>query len=236
MRNVVASLFVIIFFGVLFFSSTPFLLEKSVAIFATEKVFSAPTQFLNSLTANGEEAYEALFKENQILKAEVLRLRKKAYESTSGSRRIVAKVYSTYPFNNRNLIMINAGKRDGVEVNAPVAVEGTFLLGRISEVFSDYSIVSTIFDAGWELPVKVENDSINALLIGGREPRLTLIEKSKLILDGATVYTAEQGFPYGMHVGTINEARDELANTFQEASLVFPYEVSLLTEVSVLLP
>src|SRR5689334_2713591 len=55
---------------------------------------------------------------------------------------IVAPVYSRYPFNLKNEILIAAGGNDGVKVGDVALFQGS-LLGSVEKVFSDSALVQT---------------------------------------------------------------------------------------------
>ncbi len=180
--------------------------------------------------------FKELILENQKLKAQILALSKSSYALEENEREFrVAKIYSSYPFNNRGLVAINAGIKDGVSSGMTATVGGYILLGQVTEVFESYSLVRTIFDAGWELPVKIGSNNTEALLAGGREPELTLILKEKTVKSGEPVYSAGRDFPYGLTLGEVGEIREDVGAAFREASLKLPYDVSTLQEVSVIL-
>lgn len=146
---------------------------------------------------------------------------------------LVAKVYSTFPFNNKNLIAINAGSIDGVAIGMPVSLEGNILIGQIIEVSERQSIVRTIFDKDWSIPVRVGVAQYDALLVGSQNPRLTLIDKTNNVSIGDQVISAKRDLPYGMKVGEVSQVNDLVASSFKEASLVLPYDPKDLREVAI---
>lgn len=178
----------------------------------------------------------ALMEENARLKAELLALSKNPYaKQTNEHKYLVAKIYSVYPFNNRGLVTINAGSEDGLELAQAVAAEGYLFFGQVVEVHDGWSLVRTIFDPGWEMPVKIQDDSIDALLRGGRRPELTLIGKDNKISEGQTVYVAGKGMPYGVKVGELTAPVNNIGNAFQNADLLLAYDPGNLNEVSVII-
>ncbi|MEK7163031.1 MAG: rod shape-determining protein MreC, partial [Patescibacteria group bacterium] len=94
------------------------------------------------------------------------------------------KVFSTYPFNIKNQISINAGEKQGIKISAPVILGKDILVGQVIEVFENYSVVKTIFDPNWQLPVRIGKDEINGLFQGGGEPKINLIDKEKPVQAG----------------------------------------------------
>ncbi len=147
----------------------------------------------------------------------------------------MAKIYSTYPFNLRNLLTINAGAKNGVRVGMPATIDGKLLLGRVIEVLEDKSIIQTIFDRDFSLPVRAGEKEINALLVGGQIPRLSLIDKSSNIEEGNGVFSAGQDFPYGMAIGAVGAISGSFANSLLEADLEVPYRISDLREAAILI-
>jgi len=190
---------------------------------------------------SGSEKYSrefaALALENTRLKAQLLYLSHVPRQETAGSERhLVSEIYSTYPFNHRGFISVNAGAGDGVRAHAPVTIDGFTFFGVITEVASSYSVARTIFDTGWQLPVKIGEDSVDALFVGGREPRLTLIVKSGAVADGDSVYLASRDFPYGLKIGEVKNVHGELGSAFREADIFLSYDAQALHNVYVLLP
>lgn len=153
---------------------------------------------------------------------------------SNGLEALIAKIYSTYPFNHRNLLTINAGSKDGVRIGMPVAANGTLLLGQVSEVWENKSLVQTIFDKDFSLPVRSGSLEADALLVGGQTPKLSLIEKNSVVNENDPVYSAGRNFPYRMAIGKIGFVTAAADNSLREASLVLPYQISDLREVVIL--
>lgn len=165
--------------------------------------------------------------ENEVLMAEIA-------ERQSAQQPLLAVVYSTYPFNNRHEITVTAGLADGVKIGMPVAV-GSAFFGRVKDVFENYSVIQTIFDKDWKSAVRVGAGGVDALLIGGQEPRLAMVDKMASFKEGDKVYTASQGFPYGTLIGSVAAVSDNPTGVWQEAILELPYRFNELREVSILL-
>ncbi len=210
---------------------------KHFIVARVESVVKTQVGFLATLTGSDPSSRElaALALENSRLKAQILFLSKEPREEETGGRgHLVAKIYSTYPFNNRGLVSVNAGERDGIRPGMPVTVDGYTFFGSVEEVAESWSSVRTVLDAGWELPVKVGSDSVDALLVGGREPKLTLIVKSGEVSEGDPVYLASREFPYGLKVGEVKGLRGELGSAFREAEVGILFRLYELTEVWIL--
>ncbi len=153
----------------------------------------------------------------------------------NGRKVLVAKIYSTYPFNSHNFLTIAVGSADGVQTGMAVTADGTYLLGQITEVFEHYSYVRTIFDKNWQISVRIGKGQHDALLTGGQQPMLTMIDKSSVVVDGDQVVTASREFLYGMKLGQIAGLREQAGVSFQMGELAVPYSQNGLKEVAVII-
>ncbi len=177
-----------------------------------------------------------LLRENQSLRAQLAANTLTTPLLLPSDRRVIlARVYSAYPFNDRGLLSINVGSLEGVREKTPVTIDGTLLFGVVEQVFKDYSLVRTMYDPEWKSAVKLGSRRVDALLKGGREPRLTLIVKGKPVAEGDSIYSASRDFPYGLAVGEVGKLQSGQADAFDEAPVVFPYELSDINEVYLLL-
>ncbi len=186
----------------------------------------------------------ALRQENQNLLAEIQRAAVLgASESVSvlpkataasGTYR-TAKVFSTYPFNMKNQITVDAGELEGVRVGMVVTVGKSILLGRVKEVLPRVSIVQTIFDSQFEIPVRIGVEEVDSLFEGGGEPKVVLIDKAKRVEVGDVVLSADSSFPYGLKMGEVSEIRGGAAGIFKEAVVKTPFILGEIREVNLLI-
>ncbi len=152
----------------------------------------------------------------------------------NGRSALIAQVYSTYPFNNHSILTIAAGSEDGVKVGMVVTTDGNYLLGQVTEVFENHSNVRTIFDKNWQLSVRIGQQRVDALLISGQQPLLTMIDRKSIVLEGDEVVSASRDFPFGMKIGTITGVQEAREVSFQEGRLAMPYQENDLKEVAVI--
>jgi len=141
------------------------------------------------------------------------------------------KVFSTYPFNYKSEITINAGTDNGVKEGSAVTVDSRFLLGKVTTIFSNYSVVQTIFDTDWNMSVRIGKTGVDALFVGGLEPKLTMIALNKSVSTGESIYSAGTGFPYGLEIGKVKDVIEEPTGVFKETTIEFPYNFNELREV-----
>jgi len=201
-------------------------------------IFLLVLTYLTNFFIKKERSFDEnlrLKQENESLKAQIQQLEIRNWKlEIPRDNYLVAKVFSTYPFNIKNQITINAGGKQGIKKMMAVTVEGNLLLGYISEVFDEYSIVQTIFDPSWQLPVRIGKEEVDGLFQGGSEPKLVLIAKEKAIQVGDIAYSASQEFPYGLKIGEILEIKENAAGVFKEAVLKIPFNINELREVMVI--
>lgn len=178
-----------------------------------------------------------LRQENEDLRAQIQRYSIPDFSPSGtlpGGKYLRARVFSTYPFNIKNQITVDAGGEQGVKNSMAVLIGENILVGKIREARTNVSLVETIFDPHFELPVRISEKEIDSLLQGGSEPKLILIEKTKLVRVGDFVYSAGSGMPYGLKIGEVAEIKENIAGLFKEVTIKAPFNVSELREVNIL--
>jgi len=176
-----------------------------------------------------------LKQENENLRAQIQLLKFNGQNSILNTNFITAKVFSTYPFNIKNKITINAGEKQGIKKSMVATVGENILFGQVTDVFENFSVIQTIFDPAWQLPVRIGKEEINGLFKAGNEPKVILIEKEKQIQTDDIVYSASQEFPYGLKIGEVAEIKETAAGVFKEAVLKMPFNVGELREIKILM-
>lgn len=200
--------------------------------------------FTSSL--NYKDKIEKLELENDSLKTELYiaeNLQPKADQPGAESVKknewdyLRVKIFSSYPFNDQNLISIANGEISGIKKDQVVAAAPGILLGQIINVNKNTALVRTIFDKEFIAAVKIGDSKIDALLKGGVPPTLEMIEKNKDIKNGEIVYNADQNYPYGFKLGEVQliEAKNiDTAELFKKASLKTQYNLTSLEDVLII--
>lgn len=135
-------------------------------------------------------------------------------------------VYSVYPFNLKNEISVDVGSVAGVRLGgAAISTDGV-LVGKTISMTYDSSVVRTIFDPNFELPVYIGKTSVPALLKGGPNPTITLIPKSSIIDAGEVVYSSSKDFPFGLVLGELGPVKVSGTNVFYEGDLRLSYNLA----------
>jgi cell shape-determining protein MreC len=173
----------------------------------------------------------ALSAQNEVLQAKLAVLQNVADQlPKESSSQIRAMVLSQYPFGFKNEMLLNAGAKSGVSVGKAVTFQGVYI-GSILGVFPDSSVVRTIFDPAFKMPIRIGSHGIDALLVGGSYPKATSIAKGVNVVSGDIIYAAAPGLPYGLPIGKVDATTVSADNLFQEASLSVVYDVNELQTV-----
>jgi len=146
---------------------------------------------------------------------------------------IVAKVFSSYPLNIKSRLYINKGEEDGVVSGSGAIAFDSFFVGIVDRVAVSQSSIITIFDSGFSLPVRIGAEEVDGLLQGGLAPRITLIDKNKIIHAGDSIISASRELPYGLLVGSVESVHEDSSGAFFEARMVVPYVVSDIKTVTI---
>jgi rod shape-determining protein MreC len=173
----------------------------------------------------------SLVAQNQSLQAQVAQCQDVQLPQLP-TNAIPAMVYSRYPLDFKNQFLINVGSNDGVVVGKAVIYKGIFI-GLIQKVFSDSSLVQTVFDPGIKLPVRIGTHAYDGLLMGGADPKATSITKNSMIAVGDIIVTAAPGSPYGLPIATVAATTTSADSLFEEASLSFGYDINTIDAVLV---
>ena len=201
-------------------------------IFFMPSVGARMRGFLGPQTAAPNDAGQ-LAAENESLAAKLAELSVVADElPTSSPDTVRAMVYSSYPLNFKDELMVNAGTVDGVAAGDAVVFRSN-LIGAVAQTSAHSSAVQTIFDPDFKLPVKIGAKGYDALLIGGSYPMIESIAKTAIVAQGDIVVSAAAGMPYGIAIGTIGNAALAPDSLFEEAPLSFPYDIGAVQTVEI---
>lgn len=205
------------------------------------------------ITPQGENIadYKKVILENELLKTDLAKLNALKKENFSYNGKLLqAFVYSRYPFNFKNELLVNKGTKDGIKTGQPAIIPwrlkppaaslsalsssnglNLFLVGKVKDVFENYSVVETIFDSNFQLSVKAGMTGVSSLLKGGNNPKLTLIPENSEINKGDAVYSASPDYPFGFAVGLVKNIQFSSDHFFKEADLETVYNPNDLQSI-----
>lgn len=234
MHNRNRTFFLLGIVALLFFVSQLLFTPKAYLISRIGQAFQAPVIFFRSLSTRNALMADvtSLLLENQGLRAQLMQAEQAPSVIEQERKRYIrVPLYSSYPFNTSNELLIAAGEESGVLEGASVFASPGVFLGQVISVTRGKAVVRTIFDPGWELPVKIGEGKVDALLVGGQEPKLTLVSKRKPLIGGEPVYLASRDFVYGLSLGTVAELRQSKESLFLEGRLITSYALADLSEL-----
>ena len=126
---------------------------------------------------------------------------------------------------DQDSLIINKGSRQNVESGLAVVSSRGVLVGRVSDVWLDFSIIDLISQKDFNFDVVVQADQGEVLSaaqgMGGGQVALTLLPKDQVIKQGDSVITSAIGanFPAGILVGKVDNIKRSDAEPFSQGSL-----------------
>lgn len=187
-----------------------------------------------SPSATSQTDNQTLAAENDALQAQLATLQTVASQlPTSMPDAIRAMVYSRYPMDFRNELLVNTGANAGVTPGDAVTFQG-MLIGQVRTVFPEESVVQTIFDDTLKMPVRIGTTGTDGLLQGGSDPSVGSIANTAAITAGDIVYSAAPGIPYGLPVATVTATSTSPDSLFEQATLDLPYDVNDIETVLIM--
>ena len=122
-------------------------------------------------------------------------------------------------------ILINQGKEEGISKGMPVITSEKILLGKIEEVFDNFSQVLLISDTKttFDIEILTENEKVLGIAKGRGDFKVQFqfIPKEAQIKEGDTVLSSRLGgnFPQGLLVGTIKTIKESDIEPFLEGEI-----------------
>ena len=194
---------------------------------------------------------ENLKKENMELKIQKERNQKILEENERLSKLLEMKENSIYKgslkfarvsfsdINNlNNKIFIDLGKKDGIKVDM-IAVYGDYLVGKIIDVDSDYSIVELITNPNSVISAKTEADILGIARGSDEEDGLLYFQPSIVedtLKKGEEIVTSGVSniFPEGIKIGKIENIDDKENYNYKKITIKPAFESKDLKELIVI--
>lgn len=152
----------------------------------------------------------------------------------------VAKVNFRSPSNLYERFYINLGTKDGMQKNM-IVLAGKTLIGKISKVYEDYSLVD--MDTGENFNVSVLTESqMLGIAKGSDEGNGELYFEPNTFENtlqlGEKVYTSgiSEIYPKGLYVGYISEIDQDESQIFRSIKIKTDLDILNLNEVLVIVP
>lgn len=124
---------------------------------------------------------------------------------------------------SQDSILINKGEKDGVLEGLPVITGQKVLLGKIGQVYDNFSEVILISNKRSSFDAKIPGEEIYGIVKGKGKSELyfDLIPKAQEIFEGDVIITSVLGgvYPQGLLVGEIKTIRKLDTDPFQTAEI-----------------
>jgi len=141
---------------------------------------------------------------------------------------------------SQDSILINKGSKDGIANNSPVITQQKTLVGKIGEVYENFSRVILISNKESSFDAKIsdpEND-ISGVVNGKGNLQLFLdfVPQEKEIKEGDFIVTTSLGgiFPKGLLVGQIGKVLRSDIEPFQQAKIRPAFDIRELETVFII--
>ncbi len=139
---------------------------------------------------------------------------------------------------SQDSILVDKGSKDGILKGFPVITSQKILLGRIGEVYENFSEVILISNKDSSFDAKIQDKDASGIVKGEGNLRLylDLIPKNKEISKGEFVVTTALGgiFPKGILVGEITEVEKTDIQPFQKAGIKPSFRIDGLDRVFII--
>ena len=152
----------------------------------------------------------------------------------------VAKVNFRSPSNLYERFYINLGTKDGMQKNM-IVLAGKTLIGKISKVYDEYSLVDMVTGENFNLSVLTESQMLG-IAKGSDEGTGELYFEPNTFENtlqlGEKVYTSgiSDIYPKGLYVGYISEIDQDESQIFRSIKIKTDLDILNLNEVLVIVP
>lgn len=134
-------------------------------------------------------------------------------------------------------ILINVGINDGIKKGFPVILSGKALLGRVIDVYPNYSRVILITEKNNKIDVEIPDSGSFALSVGegGLKAGLDMFPKDKELKEGSLIITSAMGgnYPAGLLVGKVKNVKKLDNEVYQKAEIEKVFDLNTVNSVFV---
>jgi rod shape-determining protein MreC len=148
---------------------------------------------------------------------------------------IMAKVIGRNPDSYNKYIVIDVGENDGVEENQAVVISNGIMIGKIAELFDNFSKVILITDSESSVNSITQTTRANGIVKGkySTGAKLEMINQSEQLIDGDLIITSglEKKIPKGLMIGKISAVEESANQVFKQANINLLADFNHLEEV-----
>lgn len=139
---------------------------------------------------------------------------------------------------SQDYLIINKGAKDNLKEGLPVINQQKFLVGKIVNVYDNFSKVQMITSKNSVFDIKIAGKDIYGLAkgVGNFKISIERIPKEKEVEKGDVVITSSMGglFPEGLLIGEIDEVKKSDIEPFLTIKIKLPYETKDLFSLLVI--
>ncbi len=218
-----------------FFSRVGYWFEEKTSIFSDISEVKRENEFLT------EDNLKLKFKlsqlqevevENEVLRKELNLMEKSDYRTEASL--IIGRSLS----NDREIVYLDKGSKNGLEKEDPVIVAGGVLVGKITKIYPNSSEVELILDKNNKINAEIQEIETKGIVQGefGTSVSINMISQTAKVEKGQTVITSGLGnvFPRGLLIGYVKDISTTMDQLFQKASLELPIQFNNLRMVWVI--
>lgn len=140
---------------------------------------------------------------------------------------------------SQDFLLIDKGSNDGITKGMPVITQQKIVVGRISEVYKNFSKVILISDKKSSFDAKIQEKDISGVVKGKGNFKiiLDLIPRDKEISQGDIVVTSSLGgiFPAGILVGRVKKIEKSDVEPFQYIEISPGFEITEIEKLFVII-
>lgn len=175
-----------------------------------------------------------LEEENQFLKEQL------EFEAPVDYEKLPAYIISKNGEEFINTIVINKGRKHGVQVGCPVIISEGVVIGKITKANDYNSVVLLVNDHNFQIAGTVLNEEKTIGLVRGEYGlgvKMELIPQIENVNEGDLIITSgtEENIPRGLVIGTVGSLYGSPEDIFKEAVINLPYNYEKLIIVTVLI-
>lgn len=241
------AVFFVLLFGKNFFPNKSFFKKSAeINLKALSPAFYVKNKILNiapyfKYKKKLDFSNRALIEENLALKSKIFELEnlKKENENLNSllgeeikNEFIAAPIIFKPPFSDFDILIIGAGKEDGVTAGMKVVASENIILGEIYEVFENKSKVKLYSRGGNKINIILEEPMISALAIGkGGENFEINLPRGAEVTNGEKVFVpGEEHFI----LGEISSVEENQNSPFKKAYFRFLVNINELSKIYVI--
>ncbi len=135
-------------------------------------------------------------------------------------------------------LLINVGSKTGVMKGFPVVLSSKVLLGKVIDVYPDYSRVLLVSSKDNLIDVEMPDSQGFALSrgLGAMKVMLDMFPKDKQLNEGSLILTSAMGgnYPSGLVIGKVKNVQKSDSDAFQKADIELSFDLSTISKVFVI--